>query len=84
MKKTLNIFKPGKNHFNMKCIKCLNVENKLITSEAEILNEEKKFYQKLYSETNKVPGTNELENKFYRMIKFQSCLKKINNFVMLL
>ena len=24
----------------------------------------KKIYQKLYSEMNKVPGTNELENKF--------------------
>ena len=53
-----------KKHFNIKCIKCLNVENKLITSEAEILNEEKKFYQKLYSETDKVRETNELENKF--------------------
>ena len=34
----------------MKCIKCLHIDNRIVTGESEILEEQKKFYKLLYSD----------------------------------
>ena len=42
-----------KRNFNMKCIKCLQIDNKTATAESEILLEQKKFYEQLYNDNEK-------------------------------
>ena len=42
-----------KRNFSMKCIKCLHIDNKVVTDESEILHEQRKFYEQLYSDNNK-------------------------------
>ena len=49
----------------MKCIKCLHIDNNVVTEESKILYEQRKFYEQLYSDNNKENVTMDtLENSF--------------------
>ena len=61
----------------MKCIKCLNIDNKVVTDESQILHEQRKFYEQIYSDNNKEHVLMDtLENSFLNNIEIPILLEK--------
>ena len=65
-------FNMEKRNYSVKCIKCLKTPFGQITEEEKILQEEKRFYQKLYSE--KILTVGKQKNPFWILLKFQKYL----------
>ena len=66
-----------KRNFSMKCIKCLHIDNKVVTDESEILHEQRKFYEQLYSNNNKGNVLMDtLENSFLNNIEIPKLPEK--------